>query len=369
MTSRALPTKQRMTRFDSGSSINISLTPDMGVKPSKNPLLAIDNGSLFEKVAMLVTIGDGVGITIEKMLNLIAEQPRGKTRVSSSRASSPVKGNLEVTYRGKTFTTDMRGASLGGVSGLHGDKMDKLTLRIIFALTLMGLGNGEEVDLSVTTFFTAGKFKAQEASALKQVQRELTWSTPQGRMSNIIKSLQLHPEGYHLGFYRALSTPENPGIQGVWSARYDIGYRTFLLNFVDPYGFFDDNRSQSFDGKGTSLFYEWVAQEAGIDNSEDPQFIQAVNSGAEFYRPQGAFEDTPLGEAIETAKGWYIGELGELIADYTPPEIESSCIGGGGAHLFGADLLDEMRGSDRYIVDEPDIANVTAQLVQLAKQV
>jgi hypothetical protein len=364
---QALPTKQRMTRFDTSDRITISLTPDMGVKPPKNPVIAIDNGSLYEKVAMLTAIGDGTSIVIEKMLNFIAEQERGKSRVKSA-TRIPVKGNLEVTYRGKTYVSDRKGASLGGTSGLHGDKMERLTLRVLFALTLLGLGNGEEIDLSVTTFFTPGQFKAQEQAAKKALSQALTWTTPNGRKSASIKTLQIYPEGYHLGFYRALSTPENPGITGEWSARYDIGYRTFLCDFVDPDGYFDDDRSRSFDGKGTSLFYQWVAEEAGIDNPEDPQFIAAVNAGAQSYRPQGAFEDIPIADAVETAHEWYIGELSDLATDCTPPEISSSVVGGGGAYQFGATLLKHLRGSDRYVCDEPDIANVVAQTIKMARE-
>jgi hypothetical protein len=356
-----------MTRFDTSDRITINLTPDMGIKAPQNPLIAIDNGSLYEKVAMLTTVGDGTSIVIEKMLNFIAEQERGKSRVRSG-GNSSVKGSLEVTYRGRTYFTDRKGASLGGTSGLHGDKMERLTLRVLFALTLLGLGNGEEIDLSITTFFTPGQFKAQEQSAKKQLSQPLSWSTPSGRKSAIIKTLQIYPEGYHLGFYRQFSTPENPGITGDWAARYDIGYRTFLCDFVDPDGFFDDDRSRSFDGKGTSLFYQWVAEEAGIDNPEDPQFIAAVNSGASTYRPQGAFEDIPIADAIETAHEWYVGELSDLANDCTPPEIESSVIGGGGAYRFGKDLLTQLRGSDRYVCDEPDIANVVAQTVKMARE-
>lgn len=365
--SKALPTKQRMTRFDTSDRITISLTPDMGIKPLKNPLIAIDNGSLYEKVAMLNATKDGGSITIEKMLNLIAEQERGASRVRSLSNGSPVKGNLEVSYRGRTYFTDRKGASLGGVSGLHGDKMERLTLRILFALTLLGLGNGEEIDLSVTTFFTTGKFKQQENAAQKQLTSTLSWTTPQGRKSNVIKSVQVYPEGYHLGFYRQLANPDNPGIKGTWSARYDIGFRTFLCVFVDPDGFFDDNRSMSFDGKGTSLFYQWVAQEAGIDNPEDPQFIAAVNARAETYKPQGSFEELPITEAIETASEWYLGELADLANECTPPEIESSVVGGGGAYLFGEGLLPELRGEERYVCDEADIANVSTQIIKMAQ--
>lgn len=364
---RALPTKQRMTRFDSPDRITISLSPDMGVKPPKNPVVAIDNGSLYQKVAMLTTVGDAPIITIEKMLNFIAQQERGKSRVRGN-SKSPVKGNLEVTYRGETFLSDRKGASLGGTSGLHGDKMERLTLRVLFALTLLGLGNGEDIDLSVTTFFTPGTFKAQERAAKKALSQPLTWITPSGRKSANIKTLQIYPEGYHLGFYRQLSTPENPGIQGEWSARYDIGYRTFLGVFVDPDGYFDDDRSRSFDGKGTSLFYQWAAEEAGIDNSEDPQFIAAVNSGAQFYRPQGSTEDIPIAEAVETAHEWYVGELSDLVRDCTPAEIESSVVGGGGAFRFGNDLLDHLRGEEREVCGDPDIANVCAQTVKMARE-
>jgi hypothetical protein len=83
----------------------------------------------------------------------------------------------------------------------------------------------------------------------------------------------------------------------------------------------------------------------------------------------GSAISIPLGEARATASEWYLGQLGEHILESTPAEIESSCIGGGGAFGFGQTLLDGLRGSDRYVVSEPDIANVSAQLVMMAREI
>jgi len=362
---KTLPTDQRITRFDTQDGTTISLDPKLLMVPS-DPVVAIDNGSLWQKIALLGELAGNPALAIQRSLNYLAELPRGKSRVKPSRQSA-VKGNVEITYRGKTYTSDRKGASLNAQSGLHGDKTDNLKLRVILALEQLGLGNGEDIHLSLSLFFTPGNFKAQETAAKKALSQSLTWSTPQGRKSATIQTLQVVPEGYHLGCYRQLAIAESKP-HDCWQACYDIGYRTLLCDFIDPDGFFDDNRSQSYDGKGTSLYYSWVAEEAGIENAEDPQFITAVNNCEDYYQPQGEPEPIPIADAIDTAHEWYIGEIAEIITDCTPPEIETSIVGGGGAFRFGRDLIPSLRGSDRYVVEHPDLANVIAQTITLAQE-
>jgi len=361
---KTLPTDKRIIRFDSPDGITVSLDSKLLTVPS-DPVVAIDNGSLWQKVALLGEIVDQPALAIQRSLNYLTEIPRGKSRVRTR--NSTVKGNVEISYRGKTYTSDRKGATLTSQSGLHGDKTDNLKLRVILALEQLGLGSGEDIHLSLSQFFTPGNFKAQETAAKKALSQSLTWSTPQGRKSATIKTLQVTPEGYHLGCYRQLAIAESKPSDS-WQACYDIGYRTLLCDFIDPDGFFDDNRSQSFDGKGTSLYYEWVAEEAGINDPEDPQFITAVNNGEEYYQPQGEPEPIPIADAIDTAHEWYIGEIAEIITDCTPPEIETSIVGGGGAFRFGRDLIPSLRGSDRYVVEHPDLANVIAQTITLAQE-
>lgn len=355
---RALPTTG-LVRFDrSDRTTIISLPSDMGIKVSKERVtVAIDCGSLWWKVAILQEIGGIAQITITRILNFLVQKDR-----------SALSNDEDINFRGKTYALDEKGAYLGGESKLKGNKMEGLHLRLMAALNYIGLGNGESIDLSVTTFFEKGQFKKRQMEALKQLSAPLTWSASSGKKSVKIANLKVYPEGYHLAFYRAFSNPKSPGLQG-WTAVYDIGNRTFGCNFIAPNGKFDDDRSVTFDGSGVSLFHQWVADEAGIDTPEDPAFIEAINQNAECYQPQGSTISYPLTSARATATEWYLGQLGEHILEVTPAEIECSCIGGGGAYPFGELILPDLRGSDRYVVSEPDIANVAAQLVMMAREI
>lgn len=355
---RALPTTG-LVRFDkSDRTTVISLPPDMGIKPHRSRIqVAIDCGSLWWKVAILQEIGGVTQITIHRILNFLVEKGR-----------SAIANEEDINYRGKTYALDDKGAYLGGESKLHGNKMQGLHLRLMAALNQIGLGDGEEIDLSITTFFEKGQFKKRQSEAVKELAAALTWSNFQGKRNSKIANLKVYPEGYHLAFYRSLSEPKASSAQG-WTATYDIGNRTFGCSFVAPNGKFDDDRSVTFDGSGVSLFRQWVADEAGIDEPEDPAFIEAISSGAEYYQPKGSPRSISLIEPRATATEWYIGQLSDHIIDSTPAEIEISCVGGGGAFGFGQMLLNDLRGADRYVVGEPDIANVAVQIVMMAREI
>jgi len=356
---RALSTNSGLVRFDrSDRTTIISLPNDMGIKVSKERItIAIDCGSLWWKVAVLQEVGGIVQITITRILNYLVQKDR-----------SALSNDEDINYRGKTYALDEKGAYLGGESKLHGNKMEGLHLRLMAALNFIGLGNGEEIDLSITTFFEKGQFKKRQMEAVKQLAAPLTWSSSEGKKSVKIANLKVYPEGYHLAFYRSLSNPKAANAKG-WMAVYDIGNRTFGCNFIAPNGKFDDDRSVTYDGSGVSLFRQWLADEAGIDTPEDPAFIEAINQGADHYQPQGSSISYPLADARATATEWYLGQLNDHILEATPAEIEISCVGGGGAYPFGASLLGDLRGSDCYVVSEPDIANVSSQLVMMAREI
>lgn len=355
---RALPTTG-LVRFDrSDRTTIISLPSDMNIEVHPTRVqISVDCGSLWWKIGVLRTVGGITQITIYRILNFLVEKGR-----------SSILNDEDINFRGKTYALDEKGAYLGGESKVRGNKMEGLHLRLMTALNWIGLGNGEEIDLSITTFFEKGQFKKRQQEAIKVLSTPLTWSNSTGKRSVKIANLKVYPEGYHLAFYRALANPKANGLNG-WLAVYDIGNRTFGCNFIAPNGKFDDDRSVTFDGSGVSLFRQWVADEAGIDNPEDPAFIEAISSGANSYQPMGSSVAISLTEPRNTATEWYLGQLAEHILEATPAEIETSCVGGGGAYDFGQSLLSELRGSDRYVVSEPDIANVSAQLVMMAREI
>lgn len=354
----ALPTSG-LVRFDrSDRTTVISLPTDMGIKLNPDRVqIAIDCGSLWWKVAVLRQQGGILQMTIYRILNFLVEKGR-----------SSILNDEDINFRGKTYALDEKGAYLGGESKLHGNKMDGLYLRLMAALNWIGLGNNEEIDLSITTFFQQGQFKKQQNQAKEQLSVPLIWSNASGERSVKIANLKVYPEGYHLAFYRSLSNPKAPGVNS-WTAVYDIGNRTFGCILIAPNGKLDDGRSVTYDGSGVSLFRQWVAEESGFDNPEDPAFIQAINDGAETYKPQGSRISYSLVSARSTATKWYLGKLGDHILEATPAEIEVSCVGGGGAIPFGGLLIPELRGSDRYVVPESDIANESAQLVMMAREI
>jgi hypothetical protein len=361
MIAPALPTSG-LTRFDRSDRITIiSLPPDMPLElPDDRIIVAIDCGSLWWKVAVLRKVGGIMQITIYRIFNFLVEKGRAE-----------ILNDEDISHKGKTYSIDEKGAYLGGQSKLRGNKMDGLRIRLMAVLNFIGLGNGEKIDLSITTFYEKGEFKKRQAEAKKQLSASLSWSSSAGPREVEIANSKIYPEGYHLGFYRSVSNPKAPIMTG-WQAVYDIGNRTFGAAFISPSGKFDDERSLVFDGEGVSLYREWVAQEAGIENPECPTFIQCLDKGLDQYQPQGESEVYSLVKAKTTALKWYIEQLSDRILECTPAEIEISCIGGGGAHPahpFGQLLLPHTRGNDRYVVSEPDIANVATQAVMTAREI
>jgi hypothetical protein len=182
-----------------------------------------------------------------------------------------------------------------------------------------------------------------------------------------LASLKVDPEDFHAEQFSRMISPDAPSFEGEWRETLGIGYQTFNIGIIDPDGYYDDTRSKSFEGKGTSLYYQWIANEIGLENPDNLQFIEAVNSGAERFKPQGE-DELYIAEARELAREWYIQELLSLTGEVTPPEVERFIICGGGDYAFGEQLAANLWGKQARC-PEADIANVIGQVIDLAKEI
>lgn len=380
---RALPTKQRIICMEpQGNRIPVGLSPDLKLKKPDANILVFDYGTLDLKVAFLNKNNIETAY-VEKIPNFLSEveaQPRSSSKKRGSSFSErnrrAPKADLTITWKGKTYAIGKQGIKAGGSTNLDGDKTDEeqVILRALFALTLFDLGKekDEEVHLSIAVQFLSQRDFAQKEKRIRAaIGNSLSWGTSDGARQVKVKSLKVDPEDYHAELLSRLYSADSPNFEDEHRATLGIGFRTFNLGLIDDEGYYDDNNSISFEGKGTSLFYSWVAKDIGLDNWNTAEFIAAVNNGAETFRPQGTDEEIEIGESIELAKGWYLTELYKLIKKNTPSEVERFVITGGGALEHGQRLI---KGGDTteplwgqaIVCPLADIANSLGQLLELA---
>lgn len=370
---RALPTKQRIHRLTpTNNRTPLSLSEEIGIKKPNAPIVAIDLGTLDNKDAYLF---NPETVYVEKVPNFLAKvenQPRTSSKKGSfaARNRRTPSADLIVTWCGESYALGKQGAIRGGATNLDGDKTDELqiVLRILFALTLYDLGKnpGDKVHLSVAIPFESERnFDRKDTRIRSTIGEKISWGTADGSRSVEVLSLKVDPEDYHAELFSRFYSLDLPNFEEEDRMTLGIGFRTFNLGLISSDGYYDTERSRSFDGKGTSLFYEWVAKELGVDDWNCHEFIQAINTGSRTFRPQGSSEELELREAVELARGWYVAELLKLIKKHTPSEIDKFVICGGGGLMFGPELVKQLWGQS-IICPESDIANSIGQLIELA---
>jgi len=376
MTARALPTKQRIHRVGTQSNrTTISLATELGIKKPDAPIVAIDLGTLFNKDAYLFSEETAYVEKVENFLSEVESQPRSSAKKGSfsQRNRRSPKSDLIINYCGKSYALGKQGVISGGNTNLDGDKTDELevVLRVLFALTLYDLGkkSGEKVHLSIAIPYEPnGKFDRKEAKIRSAIGDTLSWGATDGAREIAVKTLKVDPEDYHAELFSRLFATDSPNFEDEDRATLGIGFRTFNLGIIAADGYYDDVRSKSFDGKGTSLFYEWVASEVGLKDWNNAQFIEAVNTGSNTFRPQGSDEELEIKEAINLARGWYVSELLKIIKKHTPSEIERFVVCGGGGLMLGEYLTSKLWG-EAVTCPEADIANSLGQVIELAMEI
>ena len=369
---RALPTKQRIHRLTpTNNRTPLSLSEEIGIKKPNAPIVAIDLGTLDNKDAYLFNPETAYVEKVPNFLTKIENQPRSSKKGSfSARNRRTPSADLIVTWCGESYALGKSGIIAGGTTNLDGDKTDELeiVLRVLFALTLYDLGKnpGDKVHLSIAIPFESERdFDRKEGKIRTAIGEQISWGAGDGSRSVEVLSLKIDPEDYHAELFSRFYSLDLPNFEEEDRATLGIGFRTFNLGFIAADGYYDSVRSQSFDGKGTNLFYEWVGKELGVKDWNTAQFIQAVNSNARTFRPQGSSEELELREAIELARGWYTAEILKLIKKHTPSEIDKFVICGGGGLMFGPELVKQLWGQS-IICPESDIANSIGQLIELA---
>lgn len=372
---RALPTRQRIHRMAmEGTRTPVSLAAELGIRKPNAPIIAIDLGTLFNKDGFLFSDETAYVEKVENFLSEVEAQPRGsssKRGSFSQRNRRSVKSELIINYHGKSYALGKQGIITGGQTNLDKDKTDDVILRVLFALTLYEIGKtGEEIHLSIAIPFESAKdFDRKETKIRNAIGSEISWGTADGMRKAKIKTLKVDPEDYHAELFSRLYSTDSPNFEDQDRATIGLGFRTCNLGIIAADGYYDDVRSRSFDGKGTSLFYEWVANEIGLRDWNCAQFIQAVNAGASTFRPQGSDEELEIKEAIELATGWYVDEILKLIKKHTPSEVERFVICGGGALKFGDKLINQLSWGESVVCPEADIANSLGQLIELALEI
>lgn len=376
MTTKALPTRQRIHRLAPvNNRCQISLAEEIGLKDPKAPIVAIDLGTLDNKDAILREATTAYVEKVHNFLTKVENQPRGSAKKGSfsARNRRAPASDLIVTWCGESYALGKQGIISGGKTNLDHDKTDELeiVLRVLFALTLYEIGKDKEeaIHLSIAIPFESQRdFDRKESKIRAAIGKQISWGTAEGMRTANILTLKIDPEDYHAELFSRFYSLDLPNFEDEDRATIGIGFRTLNLGFIAADGYYDSVRSQSFDGKGTSLFYEWVGRELGISDWNTHQFITAVNNNASTFRPQGTDEELELGDAIELAKGWYVAEIIKLVKKYTPSEIDRFVICGGGGLMFGQDLMQKLWGQS-IVCPESDIANAVGQLIELAMEV
>lgn len=376
---KALPTKDRITEIatEQGRK-SYAISAELKLKKPTISIISIDLGTLFTKNGYLSSAEIAYVEKTENFLSEVSGSRRNSTKKGSfaSRNRKAAKSDLTITYQGRSYSLGKSGAITGGTTNLESDKTDNVVLRIIFALTLYEIGKkaewkegeeGEEIHLTVAIDFANKRnFDKKEKIIRDAVGAGLTWGTSEGIYKVKPKTLKVDPEDYHAELFSRLVSADAINFEDEDRATIGIGFRTLNLGIITSDGYFDDERSRSFDGKGTSLFYEWVASEIDLENWNTPEFINGVNNGS--FRPQGEEEEIDLTDAIALASGWYLEEIMGLIKKHTPSEIERFVICGGGAIKFGL-LLKKRLWGESAVCPKPDVANSLGQLVEMALEV
>ena len=229
----------------------------------------------------------------------------------------------------------------------------------------LGKKDGEECHITTAIpFESARDFNRKDAKIRATISEVLNWGTSDGARTIKVLTLKVDPEDYHADLFSRFYSADNALLEEVERVTIGIGFRTLNLGIISDDGYYDDVRSLSFDGKGTSLFYQWVADEAGVEDWNNYQFISTVNAGANTYRPQG-YDEIEISDAIRLARNWYLADISKLIKKHTPAEIDNFLICGGGAINQGKELSRILWGN-AMICPESDIANAAGQLIELA---
>lgn len=368
----ALPTKQRIHRLTPiNNRVPLSLSEEIGIKKPSAPIIAIDLGTLNNKDAYLSEATIAYVEKVPNFLTKVENQSRNNAKKGSfaARNRRAPASDLIVTWCGESYALGKSGIISGGTVNLEGDKTEELQviLRVLFALTLYDLGkNNEEIHLSIAINFESSSiFNRKDSKIRKAIGEQLSWGTNDGSRNVRIATLKVDPEDYHAELFSRLYSQDLPNFEDEDRATVGIGFRTLNLGIIAADGYYDDVRSCSFDGKGTSLFYEWTASELGINDWNNHQFIQAVNANQKTFRPQGSDEELDLLEAIRLARNWYLAEILKLIKKNTPSEIDKFIICGGGGLMLGDELSKSIWGN-AIVCPEADIANAVGQLIELA---
>lgn len=378
MTTKALPTKQRIIRLDEQDGrIPLALSEEMKIPKIKEGeyVVSVDLGTLANKDGLLKNPTLIQVAKVDNFLTKVENQPRSNAKKGSfsSRNRRSPAADLIVTWCGESYALGKQGIISGGSTNLDHDKTDEIevVLRALFALTLYDIGKkpNEKVHLSIAIPFESERdFNRKEAKIRSAIGDSLSWGAIDGSRSVAVATLAVSPEDYHAELFSRFYSADSPNFEDEDRATLGIGFRTFNFGIIAADGYWDSKRSLSLDNKGTSLFYEWVARDIGLKEWNCAQFFQAVNEGASTFRPQGTDEELEIAESIELARGWYVAEIAKIVKKHAPSEIEKFVITGGGAQMVGQQLISKLWGQ-AIICPESDIANSVGQLIELALEI
>ena len=366
---KALPAKQQMKRSLSDGQTTIRLPAELSVEMPMSATLAIDTGRRFNKIGLLK---DSQTIVVEKLPSFFTEMKEknfvsGGGFLARNERKGSIKNRLSFSYGGKLYSVGRRAAAFGGTVGLGEDKTVNLLPRILAALTLFNLEGKVNLCLTIP-FKDAADFREQEALATDQIKDKLTWSVQGETHKAEINSLLIVPESFYAERFPRIYDSDLPDLRGIPRVVIDLGYQTIIFGVLDEEDCFDPALSVCHDGMGLNQFYSWVAQQCGFDNPESVDFVEAVNTSSETFRPQGSSSELYLTDAIELAADRYLQHLTRLCTESIPAGIKHFVVVGGGAYQFGSRLVSELDWASGFKSPEPDIANVVAQCLGMVAE-
>jgi hypothetical protein len=362
----------RLSSSDPDRAI-IKLTKPVALPDGHN--ICIDMGRRFMKIAYW---RDSQTIIIDKLPTELAEVPAANSVGSASKskflaknqAKVATKNRVSITYLDKTYTAALRAQKLGGSRGLGEKKTVNLLPRVLCALTLHGVKQGQVNLILTIPFEGASDWATQEEKAAQIVDGQRVWKSDAG-VHDVQISTAVVPESFYAEKFPRLSSSDFPDWDEIDHHVFDFGYQTFLKStFVfDPImqaSSFDPDLSECHDGYGLNLYYKYAAIDCGYgeENAEDPAFIEAVNREDEvFVCHKGRF---PLSNAITTASDRYLKEILKL-ANPSPNIVHFQVVGGG-AYRFGQAFCDHFEYAESFVTDLPDLANIIGQAISLPNE-
>lgn len=293
--------------------------------------------------------------------------------ISDQLAKMDDKDKVWVTHNNLVYSFGKRASLIGGESELGETKAKNILPRVLATLSYYKIMDGV-VNLSVTIPYPGqqSEWNVQQSEVLESLSGDFTWTSLNGKHRVKIVP-HVAPEGFYAARFTEIDEEELGEWRGLSIVGCDWGYQTFIVNVLNGEAF-DPFQSKCLDGWGTSRFYGYVAEFAGLTSkSQDSSLIESVNKQLFTYEPiktRVGRKTVDLSDAIEMASSRYLTELFALLDKIIPESAERVILSGGGAIRFGEAFKKYCEEwGEVYISTFPDIMNILAQAMLFPQKV